>query len=113
MKKLFTLIVTAIIFFGCGSLDSWEYKVVRILPMDDNARTGPNAISVKIISISERELNKLGSEGWELVDSYLEMETAYPNFGKEEYHTGIKINVRPQLAVLIFKRPWQAKKDDK
>lgn len=56
------------------------------------------------VTPSQDELSKLGAEGWELVGSYLEMETAFPNFGNAGYVTGLQPNVRPQRAVLIFRR---------
>lgn len=113
MKKYYLVFAAALLLFGCGNLDmiQWEYKVVKNLPIDGLYRVGEGAKAINTINISEDELNKIGQEGWELVDSYLEMETAFPNFGKEEYHTGIKPNVRPQLLVLIFKRQWD--KDNK
>jgi hypothetical protein len=49
-------------------------------------------------------LDRLGSEGWELVGVFLEHETAHPNFGSEGLVTGLQPNVRPQKLVCIFKR---------
>lgn len=46
-----------------------------------------------------------GRQGWDLVSCFLEMETARPNYGNQDYHAGIKPNVRPSRAVLLFKRP--------
>jgi hypothetical protein len=57
------------------------------------------------VFIEESELDSFGREGWELVSTYLEMETAFFNFGKSDLHTGIKENMRPQAVVAIFKRP--------
>lgn len=56
------------------------------------------------VNPTEIALNKLGSEGWLLVISYLELETAYPNFGDYKYVTGLQPNIRPQRAILLFKR---------
>jgi len=56
------------------------------------------------ISISVSDLAPLGLEGWELVSTSLEMETAYPNFGNASYVTGLQQNVRPQKLICIFKR---------
>ncbi|SDZ27173.1 protein of unknown function [Proteiniborus ethanoligenes] len=83
----------------------WEYKIIDVFPNQSNNRTGAGSGEYNSISPSPFELNELGSEGWELVTSYLEMETAYPNFGNEDYVTGIRENVRPQRLVLIYKRP--------
>jgi hypothetical protein len=56
------------------------------------------------VNPTEIALNKLGSEGWLLVISYLELETAYPNFEDYKYVTGLQPNIRPQRAILLFKR---------
>lgn len=40
------------------------------------------------ITPDEKAVSALGDAGWEVVGTYLEMETAYPNFGKAEYVTG-------------------------
>jgi len=56
------------------------------------------------VNPTEIELNKLGSEGWELVTSYFELETAYPNFEDYKYVTGVQPNIKPQRAIIVFKR---------
>lgn len=89
---------------GKTKVQKWEYKTIMVGPVEKNARTGNSAAKFNTINISQEELNELGNEGWELVDSYLEMETSYPNFGNKEYVTGLQSNVRPQLVKLIFKR---------
>jgi hypothetical protein len=38
-----------------------------------------------------------------IVGSYLEIETAYPNFGDSKYVTGLQPNVRPQRLVLVLR----------
>ncbi|QXE91002.1 DUF4177 domain-containing protein [Geomonas subterranea] len=82
--------------------NSWEYKVVKL--NGSMERTGADAFKVTTIVPSEENINKYGRDGWELVSSHLEYETAYPNFGNTDYVTGIQPNVRPQSLVLIFKR---------
>lgn len=89
---------------GKTKVQKWEYKTIMVGPTEQNARTGNGAAKFNTINISEETLNELGNEGWELIDSYLEMETSYPNFGNNEYVTGLQSNVRPQLIKLIFKR---------
>jgi hypothetical protein len=83
--------------------EHWEYKVVSVMA-EGHDRTGEGSMRYASVKPGEKELGKLGGEGWELVSSYLEMETSYPNFGKEAYVTGIQPNVRPQRAVLLFRR---------
>lgn len=90
--------------FFFKSAPTWEYQTVSYFT-DENDRTGLNALKFSTINVDEAQLAQLGAQGWELVGTYLEMETAYPNFGKEEYVTGLQPNVRPQRAVFIFKRP--------
>ncbi len=95
--------LSMIILAGCQSAPKWEYKVVYVLNEGYN-RTGSEALKYSTVTPDEASLNKLGDDGWELVSSYLEMETAYPNFGSSDYVTGIQPNIRPQRVVLIFKR---------
>jgi hypothetical protein len=90
----------------------WEYKIERF---DNALATDPkdtivlreydDAKDPTAVFIEQSDLDSLGSEGWELVSTYLEMETAFFNFGESNLHTGIKENVRPQAVVAIFKRP--------
>ncbi len=90
----------------------WEYSVRRYGNSkagdpDDRVviRSYDDAELATSVEVREEELNRLGSMGWELVSVYLEMETAFYNFGASDLHTGIKPNVRPQSVVAIFKRP--------
>jgi hypothetical protein len=83
--------------------ERWEYKVVSVMA-EGHDRNGAAAVKFASAQPDEKALTKLGGEGWELVGSYLEMETSYPNFGKEEYVTGIQPNIRPQRAVLLLRR---------
>ena len=94
------------------SIQIWEYKIKRF---DNALATDPkdtivlreydDAKNPTAVFMEQSDLDSLGSEGWELVSTYLEMETAFFNFGKSDLHTGIKENVRPQAVVAIFKRP--------
>lgn len=81
----------------------YEYKVVSF-PTESNERTGDGAMKFTSVKVDEAQLGAMGAEGWELVGTFLELETAYPNFGRSEYVTGLQPNIRPQRAVLIFKR---------
>jgi hypothetical protein len=80
----------------------YEYKVLAV-QSEGLDRTGDAAMKFSSITPSEKELSKLGDAGWEVVGTYLEMETAYPNFGKAEYVTGLQPNVRPQRLVMIMR----------
>ncbi|MFZ4400930.1 MAG: DUF4177 domain-containing protein [Bacteroidales bacterium] len=105
MKKINFIIVLfgILLLFGCQTNEKWEYKVLTV-SNDGFDRTGSTAMNATKISPTESEFNKLGIEGWELVTSYLELETAYPNFGNDSYVTGLQPNIRPQRAIFIFKR---------
>lgn len=106
---LIAILITALsIKFGQGTTQTqkWEYKTITLYASESNDRTGDEALNYNTIEISESKLNQLGEEGWELVSSDIEMETAYPNFGNSEYVTGIQPNVRPQCVKLLFKRPF-------
>jgi hypothetical protein len=82
----------------------WEYKKVTF-PSESNERVGSGALRYSTISVDEPLLDLMGREGWEMTGSYLEMETAFPNFGDEDAVDGIQPNIRPQSLVVLFKRP--------
>lgn len=85
-------------------IPTWEYKKV-IFPSDGNDRVGPGALRYSTIQLDDKLLNQLGADGWEMVGSYMEMETAFPNLAKDDSSNGIVSNVRPQRLTVIFKRP--------
>lgn len=80
----------------------YEYKVV-IVAADAHGRTGDGAMKPSSVKLDEKALAQLGNQGWEIVGSYLELETAYPNFGDAKYVTGLQTNVRPQRLVMILR----------
>ncbi len=103
MKYLIIISVFAFLFSSCSDNKKfWEYKVIYYTGL--NSRDGIEAFKYQSITPDDAELTKLGEQGWEIATSYLEMETAFPNFGEKAYHTGIKENVRPQRLVIILKR---------
>lgn len=81
----------------------WEYRILSFMP-DQLSRTGLEAAKPAAITPEAKQLNDLGANGWEVVGNYLEIETAYPNFGHDEYVTGLRENIRPQRLVLLLKR---------
>lgn len=99
------------IFYILGAFvpPRWEYKVVSFIAESpgalESSRVDTGAAYVSAVTPAETALDGMGQEGWEMVGSYLEMETAWPNFGDAKYVTGLQPNVRPQRLVLIFKRP--------
>lgn len=80
----------------------YEYRVLEIAA-DKKSRTGEEALAATSANIDEKELAKLGSQGWEVVTTYLETETSYPNLGDSKYVTGLQTNVRPQRLVVILR----------
>ena len=82
----------------------WEYHVVTVAANGGDSRTGFAAMSAATVNVPADSLAALGADGWELVGTLLETETAFPNFGNDNYVNGLQPNVRPQLATLIFKR---------
>jgi len=99
------LLLIVFLFYSISSerVNKYEYKVIYF-NHEGHERTGNGAGKFATITPSEISLNNQGDYGWELVSSYLELETAYPNFGDNNYVTGIQPNVRPQRLVCIFKR---------
>jgi hypothetical protein len=85
------------------SSPQYEYKTIDFYGKGPK-RTGSGALEFTSITPNERKLNALGAEGWEVVGTYLEIETAFPNFGSAKYVTGLQPNVRPQRLVLVLQR---------
>jgi hypothetical protein len=81
----------------------YEYKTVDFYTSSPK-REGGGAFKYTSVDVDTAQLNKLGSGGWEVVGSYLEMETAWANFGSAKYVTGLQPNVRPQRLVLVLRR---------
>ena len=86
------------------TIPQWEYKTVY-LDAKEITEYIDNKLNSTKIELSADMINEYGSEGWELVDTYLEIETVHPNYGNNDYVTGLQPNVRPQRLVLIFKKP--------
>jgi len=110
LSTIFLLLIL-ILHYPVSSKENyiWEYKKV-VFTGDGFSRIGEEAFKSSSIYISENYLNELGSEGWELISATLEMETAFPNFGNEQYVTGIRENTRPQRIICFFKRKVDSSK---
>ncbi len=97
MKKLFVVFLCVIMMSSCGN-SKWEYKVVKISGEEVSEYqpcTFPDPSSA---------LNNLGREGWELVSSYTETSSSFPNFGNSKYVTGLRENVHTTTLNFVFKR---------
>jgi hypothetical protein len=109
-RMLAAVLGLALLLTGCSwrkapeTHTRWEYKLVHVTA-EGHDRVGKGSLNFASVTPSTDELNKLGVQGWELATSYLELETAFPNFGNDKYVSGIQPNVRPQRLVLIFRRP--------
>jgi hypothetical protein len=99
MKKLFLIAVVGLLSFSCTS--KWEYKTVSVKGEEQETR---EKFQTNIFDVSDESLNLFGKDGWELVGIYDKVETVYPNFGSEDYHTGIKTNTRTAEINFVFKR---------
>jgi len=99
MKKLILIFLFSFSISSCTS--KWEYKTVIFKGTEQNALA---KFTSKKLDIPTRSLNSLGQEGWELVDVFEKTETVHPNFGREEYVTGLQPNVRTSEISFVFKR---------
>lgn len=120
LKHLVSLTLAVISLAACNKQEApkWEYKIIRqteddgITLQEQTMRTtnrmygkyGSEAMLPIPYNDPTLQLNKLGEQGWELVNVYTTTETVFPNFGNEEYHTGVKSNTRTQTINFIFKR---------
>ena len=91
----------------------YAYKVLNVQAQFNNKTTSGEtgltprntaALDTTGVNLKDEELTILGNEGWELVGSFLEMETTHPNYGSTEYVTGLQPNIRPQRVVMIFRK---------
>jgi hypothetical protein len=86
----------------------YAYKVINVQAQFSKQGTNPVGSSAENnaklngtnVNLSDDELTLLGKEGWQLVDTILEMETTHPNYGSTEYVTGLQPNIRPQRAII-------------
>ena len=114
-----SILILAIIFSSCQNKIKWEYKTVyfdaeKIESLDKSYSKGADffkrTISSSSVLPSDSSLNKFGIDGWEIATSYLEMETVFPNLlSSGDGVNVIQPNIRPQMLVVIFKRPSQSK----
>ena len=104
---LMVLVAIQVLIWTDGrAAPQYEYKILAV-SAEGYDRTGEDAMKFTTVTPKETELSKLGAAGWEVVGTYLEMETAFPNFGKAEYVTGLQTNVRPQRLVMILRHRSQ------
>lgn len=128
IKNLIILILVVVALAACNNQESpkWEYKIVQLtendgLTLQEQAmqtanrmygKYGADALLPIPYTDPTSQLNKLGKQGWELVNVYTTTETVFPNFGNEDYHTGVKSNTRTQTINFVFKRLATKTKDE-
>lgn len=99
------ILLVNIISLGISCLplvSEYEYKAVRIYGDDVNSKM-EDFFPKKIDEFTlERTLNS--DPEWELVDIITETETIYPNFGNDDYVTGIQPNIRTRSVILLLRR---------
>ena len=96
----------------------WEYFVYKLnpTPRDYESEYKSGDYEDKEANFFNPDiavLDSLGSEGWELVDTYTEVYTLFPNFGQKGYHTGIKENVKVKNICFVFKRLYTGEQQPK
>ena len=94
------VVIALLMFWGIFGKSSVSYKTI-VLESKSGALT---KLDSGEIEIPESLLNEMGAQGWELVDTVTEIETVHPNFGDEQYVTGLQPNVRQRSVTLIFKK---------
>ncbi len=99
MKKYLFLLSLVALLSSCTH-KKYEYKTIEM-----EAKTGVyEDFSSTTLPDPTSELNRLGAEGWELVGVYTGTNSAFPNFGKDEYVTGIRTNTRTSSVNFVLKR---------
>jgi hypothetical protein len=98
--RIFTLII--FITFGLSACNAkWEYKTVTVKGTEDITM---GKYKPKNFGVDDESLNLFGKDGWELVSVYQKTETVTPNYGNEEYVSGLQPNVRTSEISFVFKR---------
>lgn len=99
MKNLLLITFVGLMLFSCTP--KWEYKTVSVKGEEQEMMS---KFKANEFDVSDESLNLFGKEGWELVGIYEKIETVHPNFGNEEYVSGIQPNVRTAEFNFVFKR---------
>jgi len=101
MKKL-VFILIIVLLCSCNGTHKWEYKIVKVAGKETEKMADFSPLKY---ADQTPMLNKMGEDGWELVNSYTETSTSFPNFGSGEYVIGLRDNTRTCVVSFIFKRP--------
>jgi hypothetical protein len=98
MRNIIFLGLLSFALFSCST--KWEYKIVSVKSKE--AET--TKFDVNKFDVSDESLNLFGKDGWELVDIFEKIETVHPNFGNDQYVSGLQPNVRTAEMNFVFKR---------
>lgn len=121
MMKKFLYLIVLILLCSCGNneVEQWEYQISptygtidrvgeqRYFPEQQGCYSKESAYQSLYFpepTVEEKYMNMMGEAGWELAGVFTTIETVYPNFGDDKYHTGIKENTRTQAIYYIYKR---------
>jgi len=97
-KKICFIGLLSLTLFSCS--EKWEYKMVSVKGKEQEAtKFGANKFDV-----TDESLNLFGKDGWELVSVLEKTETVHPNFGNDQYVSGLQPNVRTAEINFVFKR---------
>ena len=110
MKKILLAFCMVALLASCSKNSPWEYKVVKVAGKPAETLADYGAL---VYGDQTAMLNKMGKEGWELVSTYTETATAFPNFGNSDYVTGIRDNTRTSVINFVFKRQSNGKEKTK
>jgi hypothetical protein len=78
--------------------NEWEYRVIHF-PAES-----AEDLSSRSVNIDITDLQAAGKNGWEIVGQWVEHETVFPNFGRNEYVTGLQPNFRTSKLSILLKR---------
>ena len=110
MRKVLFVSLIIIVLASCSNSNTWEYKVVKVAGKDAESLADYGPL---VYGDQTAMLNKMGKDGWELVSTYTETATAFPNFGNSEYVTGLRDNTRTSVVNFVFKRQSDGTEDNK
>lgn len=98
MRNFIFISIVSLGLLSCS--DKWEYKLVVVKAKEqDVAKFESNKFEV-----TDDALNLFGKDGWELVSVFEKTETVHPNFGNDQYVSGLQPNVRTAEIDFVFKR---------
>jgi hypothetical protein len=98
MKKIYFIGLLSLGLLSCSN--KWEYKMVSVKGKEqETAKFDSNKFDV-----TDESLNLFGKDGWELVGVFEKTETVHPNFGNDQYVSGLQPNVRTAEINFVFKR---------